>query len=91
MAGWIPASDAEILQSLRKKVEILERENTSLSASLADAHSKRLEEKVGTLPSYITEGSFGKISTLPLQPFVYKTTILGDKANGEKLKHESTM
>jgi hypothetical protein len=94
------------LEKLRKEVEDLRRENEELRSGNEDlktrlAGSKRgLKEEydrgyseawVGTTPRYITEGSFGKISALPMQPTVYKTTILGDRANGEKLQHEFRM
>lgn len=86
-----PSTDAEVIANLRRELAIQQRYNEDLKMSLQRVNRKWLEEEAGILPTYITEGSFGKISTLPGQSFVYKTTILGDKANGEKLKHEFEM
>jgi hypothetical protein len=94
------------LEKLRKEVEDLRRENEGLRTGNAElmtrlaGHRRGLKEeydrghsdaRLVSTPRYITEGSFGKISALPMQPTVYKTTILGDRANGEKLKHEFEM
>jgi hypothetical protein len=75
-------SKDEIIDALRRQVAELEKRNVELE--------RRMKEKEisTTSPIYITEGSFGKISSYPLQNFVYKTTILGDRANGKKLEHE---
>jgi hypothetical protein len=76
------ASKDELIEALRRQVADLEKRNVELE--------RRIKEKEipTTSPEYITEGSFGKISSYPLQYFVYKTTILGDRANGKKLEHE---
>jgi hypothetical protein len=80
------ASKDELIEALRRQVADLEKRNVELERRIKG----RIKEKETptTSPKYITEGSFGKISSYLLQNFVYKTTILGDKANGEKLEHE---
>jgi len=75
-------SKDEIIDALRRQVAELEKRNVELERRLKE------KETSTTLPIYITEGSFGKISSYPLQHFVYKTTILSDKADGKKLQHE---
>jgi hypothetical protein len=77
-----PESKDEIIDALRRKVGDLEKRIVELERRVKE------QETPTTSPKYITEGSFGKISSLPLQNFVYKTTTLGDKANGKKLEHE---
>jgi len=75
--------------STKGEVAELKRENAELRRNLDNLKQQALVDY--TTPRYLTEGSFGKISYLPLQTHVYKTTILGDKANGKKLKHEFQM
>jgi hypothetical protein len=76
------ASKDELIDALRRQVANLEKRNVELERRIKE------KETPTTSPKYITEGSFGKISSYLLQNFVYKTTILGDKANGKKLEHE---
>jgi len=78
-------SKDEIIETLRRQVAELEKRIVELQRSVKE------KETSNTSPTYITEGSFGKISSYPLQKFVYKTTILGDRANGKKLEHEFDM
>ena len=78
-------SKDEIIDALRRQVAELEKRNVELERRMKE------KETPTTSPIYITEGSFGKISSYPLQNFVYKTTILSDKANGKKLEHEFEM
>jgi len=75
-------SKDEIIDALGRQVAELEKRIVELERSVAG------KETSTTSPTYITEGSFGKISSYPLQNFIYKTTILGDRANGKKLEHE---
>jgi hypothetical protein len=75
-------SKDELIDALRRQVADLEKRIVELE------RNAKGKEMPTTSPLYITEGSFGKISSYPLQNFVYKTTILGDKANGKKLEHE---
>jgi hypothetical protein len=94
------------LEKLRKEVEDLRRENAELRSGNVELQARLIGSKkglkeeydrghsdalLGSTPRYITEGSFGKISALPMQPTVYKTTILGDRANREKLQHKYEM
>jgi hypothetical protein len=76
------ASKDELIEALRRQVADLEKRNVELERRMKE------KETSTTSPIYITEGSFGKISSYPLQNFIYKTTILGDRANGKKLEHE---
>lgn len=71
---------------LQSEVAVLRKENVELKRALEDL--KRQLSFDDTTPQYLTEGSFGKISHLPLQNYVYKSTILRDRANGKKLEHE---
>lgn len=75
-------SKDEIIDALERKVRDLEKRIVELERNALE------KETSNTSPTYITEGSFGRISSSPLQNFVYKTTILGDRANGKKLEHE---
>ena len=94
------------MEKLSRGVADLKRENAELRSGNAELKTRlaeflrSLKEEydkgysdalIGTTPQYVTEGSFGKITALPLQSTVYKTTILGDKANGNKLQHEFSM
>ena len=94
------------MEKLSREVADLKRENAALRSGNAELKTRlaeflrSLKEEydkgysdalIGTTPQYVTEGSFGKITALPLQSTVYKTTILGDKANGNKLQHEFSM
>jgi hypothetical protein len=76
------ASKDELIEALRRQVADLEKRNVELERRMKE------KETSTTSPIYITEGSLGKISSYPLQNFIYKTTILGDRANGKKLEHE---
>jgi len=78
----VSESKDEIIDALKRKVKDLEKRIVELERSALG------KETSSGSPTYITEGSFGKISSSPLQNFVYKTTILGDRANGKKLEHE---
>lgn len=104
-ADTIRALERE-MEKLSREVADLKRENAALRSGNAELKTRlaeflrSLKEEydkgysdalIGTTPQYVTEGSFGKITALPLQSTVYKTTILGDKANGNKLQHEFSM
>jgi hypothetical protein len=67
------ASKDELIDALRRQVANLEKRNVELERRIKE------KETPTTSPKYITEGSFGKISSYLLQNFVYKTTILGEK------------
>lgn len=104
-ADTIRALERE-MEKLSREVADFKRENAELRSGNAELKTRLAEfmrsrkdeydggssdALVGTTPQYVTEGSFGKITALPLQSTVYKTTILGDKANGRKLRHEFSM
>jgi hypothetical protein len=86
MLDMSSTSHEQMIGDLRAELAVVKRENAESKKELAELKRQGLVDH--TTPTYLTEGSFGKISYFPLQTYVYKTTILGDKANGQKLEHE---
>jgi len=72
-----------------KEKNALEAEVEGLKHQLTTEYQRGYRDAtLGNKPRYISEGSFGKITTLSLSTSVYKSTILGDEANVKRLEHE---
>jgi hypothetical protein len=89
------SKSAAIIFDLEQKIADLEASmkqayDMGFSDGVTRVESTRIAP-IATEPNYLTEGSFGKISVLPLSRTAYKTTLLGDKANAAKLEHEFNM
>jgi len=72
--------------------QALEAEIERLKSKLTAEYQRGYRDAtLGNKPHYISEGSFGRITSLSLSSSVYKSTILGDEANVKRLEHEFNM
>jgi hypothetical protein len=73
----------------QREIQTLEEELESLKRRVTDEYQRGYRDAMlGNKPHYISEGSFGRITTLSMSNSVYKSTILGDRSNVKRLEHE---